>query len=187
MTAPLLTTERLELWQPAATDLAGVHALTLGDEMRRFLGKTPPNEVESFARLMRNAGSWALHGYGSFMVRRRGEAQIIGNCGVFRSLRGFAKGLDDVPEAGWIIHRDAWGQGLAKEAMRASLDWFDTAHGPQRVACMIELDNTASEAVAAALGFERYDSHVLEDGATVNLYERVGGLSGGSCDSERSQ
>ena len=173
-TAPLLTTDRLELWQPAAADFAEIHALTLGDEMRRFLGNRRPDEADSFSRMMRNAGSWALHGYGSFMVRRRGSAQIIGNCGIFRSLRGFGKGLDDVPEVGWIIHRDAWGQGFAKEAMRAALAWFDAAHGPQRIACMIEEDNEVSVSVASALGFVRYDRHVLEDGATVNLYERVG-------------
>ena len=173
-TAPLVTTDRLELWQPAAADFAELHALTLGDEMRRFLGNHRPDEADSFSRMMRNAGSWALHGYGSFMVRRRGRAQIIGNCGIFRSLRGFGKGLDDVPEAGWIIHRDAWGQGFAKEAMRASLAWFDATHGSQRIACMIEEGHAVSDALAAALGFVRYESHVLEDGATVNLYERVG-------------
>ena len=170
---PLLVTERLELWQPVAADLAELHALTLDDEMRRFLGSHQPSEADSFARLMRNAGSWALHGYGSFMVRRRGETRIIGNCGMFRSFRGFGKGLDNVPEAGWIIHRDAWGGGLATEAMRASLSWFDATHGPQRIACMIEQDHAVSDALAATLGFVRYDSHVLEDGATVNLYERV--------------
>ena len=171
--APIVTTERLELWQPVAADLDELHALTQGEEMRRFLGNNRPNEADSFARMMRNAGSWALHGYGSFMVRRRGAAQIIGNCGIFRSLRGFGKGLDDVPEAGWIIDRSAWGEGLAKGAMRASLAWFDATHGPQRIACMIEEDNDVSVSVASALGFVRYDRHVLEDDATVNLYERI--------------
>ncbi len=171
--APIITTQRLELWQPVAADLAELHALTQGDEMRRFLGNHTPSKADSFARLMRNAGSWALHGYGSFMVRRRGSTQIIGNCGIFRSLRGFGKGLDDVPEAGWIIDRSAWGQGLAKEAMRACLAWFDQVHGAQRVACMIEEEHAVSDALAAALGFVRYGRHVLEDGATVILYERV--------------
>ena len=170
---PLLVTERLELWQPVAADLAELHALTLDDEMRRFLGGHQPSEADSFARLMRNAGSWALHGYGSFMVRRRGETRIIGNCGMFRSFRGFGKGLDNVPEAGWIIHRDAWGGGLAKEAMRASLDWFDATHGPQRIACKIQTGHEVSVAVAAGLGFTRYDAHVLDDGATAILYERL--------------
>ena len=170
---PIITTGRLELWQPAAADLAQMHALTLDEETRRFLGNHQPNEADSFARLMRNAGSWALYGYGSFMVRRRGEAQIIGICGMFRSLRGFAKGLDDVAEAGWVFHRSVWGQGLAKEAMRASLAWFDATHGAQRIACMIDEDHTVSDSLATKLGFVRYDRHVMEDGETVILYERL--------------
>ncbi len=150
-----------------------MHALTLDEETRRFLGSHHPNEADSFARLMRNAGSWALHGYGSFMVRRRGEAQIIGMCGMFQSLRGFSKGLDNVPEAGWVFHRDVWGQGFAKEAMQASLAWFDAAHGLQRITCMIDEDHAVSDRLATKLGFVRYDRHVQEDGETVILYERL--------------
>ena len=153
-------------------DFAEFHALTLGDEMRRFLGNHTPNEADSFARLMRNAGSWALHGYGSFMVRRRGAAQIIGNCGIFRSLRGFGKGLDDVPEAGWIIDRDYWRRGYAREAMVAALAWFDQEHGPQRVVCMIEEGNTVSQALAAKLGFTERGRHQPEDGPALVLYVR---------------
>lgn len=171
--SPIITTERLELWQPVATDLAEMHALTLDEETRRFLGSHQPDEADSFARLMRNAGSWALHGYGSFMIRRRDAAQIIGMCGMFRSLRGFAKGLDNVPEAGWVLHRSVWGQGLATEAMRASLAWFDASHGSQRIACMIDDDHTVSDLLAAKLGFARYDRHVQDDGAAVILYERL--------------
>ena len=108
MIAPLLTTTRLELWQPQVGDLADLYALTLDDETRCFLGSFAPSEMDAFARLHRNAGSWALHGYGTFMVRMRGSERIIANCGVFRSHRGFgaALGLDDVPEAGWIVHKD---------------------------------------------------------------------------------
>ena len=71
MNRPLLTTDRLELWQPALRDLADLYHLTLDDETRRFLGGFTPSEADAFARLHRNAGSWALHGYGTFMVRLR--------------------------------------------------------------------------------------------------------------------
>ena len=86
---PLLTTARLELWQPQIGDLADLFDLTFAEETRRFLGSFVPSETDAFARLARNAGSWALWGYGTFMVRRKGEAKIVANCGVFRSHRGF--------------------------------------------------------------------------------------------------
>ena len=171
---PLLTTARLELWQPQVSDLADLFDLTFAEETRRFLGSFVPSEMDSFNRLHRNAGSWALHGYGSFMVRRSGSTKIIGNCGVFRSHRGFGadRGLDNVPEAGWILHKDAWGEGIAGEAMEAALAWFDQTHGPQRIACMIEEGHTASDALAAKLGFVRYARHQLEGDKPLVLYER---------------
>lgn len=175
MSGPVLITARFELWQPQADDLADLFELTRDGETRRFLGGFVPSEADSFARLLRNAGSWALWGYGTFMVRRKGEGRIIANCGVFRSHRGFGpeQGLDNVPEAGWIVHHDAWGQGVASEVMRAALTWFDATHGRQRVACMIEEGHAASEAIAAKLGFARYGWHQPDDGAALGLWQRV--------------
>ena len=175
MTGPLLTTARLELWQPQAGDIADLYALTLDDETRRFLGSFVPSQTDAFARLYRNAGSWALHGYGTFMIRLKGEARIVANCGVFRSHRGFGpeSGMDNVAEAGWIVHKDYWGTGLAREAMEAALAWFDAAHGRQRIACMIEEGHAASDALAGKLGFGRYGTFQPEGGAALVLYERV--------------
>ncbi len=170
--APLLVTERLELWQPCASDLPDLLALIEDEETRRFLGGRPASMQDVFERLHRNAGSWALHGYGTFLVRARGEGRIIGNCGVFRSWRGIT-GLDDVPEAGWIVHRDWWGKGVAGEVMRAVLAWFDQTHGSQRIGCMIEEGNAASERLAAALGFVEYGRHQPDGEArALVLYER---------------
>jgi RimJ/RimL family protein N-acetyltransferase len=172
---PLLTTARYELWQPQVGDLADLFELTRDEETRRFLGSFTPTEMDSFTRLTRNAGSWALWGYGTFMVRAKGSARIIANCGVFRSHRGFGagQGLDNVPEAGWIVHRDVWGQGLASEVMSAALAWFDATHGRQRVACMIEQGHAASEAIAVKLGFVRYGEQEPDDGAPLGLWERI--------------
>lgn len=171
---PLLTTARLELWEPQAGDLADLFDLTFAEETRRFLGSFVPSEMDAFARLARNAGSWALWGYGTFMVRRKGEGRIIANCGVFRSHRGFGaeQGLDNVPEAGWIVHKDAWGQGVAREAMEAAIAWFDQTHGRQRVACMIEEGHVASEKLARELGFVAYGRQESEGAAPLVLYQR---------------
>ncbi len=169
--APLLITERLELWQPAIRDHKSLFALTESAETRRFLGDRPSTLQASFERVQRNAGCWALYNYGTFLVRLKGQSDIVSSCGVFRSWRD-KPGLDDVPEAGWIVHRDHWRQGIAGEAMRAILAWFDRVHGAQRIGCMIEAGNTASEKLAAILGFAEYDREAEEDGRTLVLYQR---------------
>jgi RimJ/RimL family protein N-acetyltransferase len=173
VSAPVITTARLELWRPLAGDFAGMDAIYRDPRTLEFLGNWTPSPADSFARLLRNAGGWALYGYGIFMVRKRGEPQIIGTCGVFRSYRGFAEGLNDVPEAGWIVHPEHWGQGYAGEAMTAVMPWFDHAHGQQRVACMIEEGHAVSERLAAKLGFIEYARHQQPDEKPLALYERL--------------
>ena len=171
MNAPVITTERFELWQPVASDLEQLFALTEDDETRRFLGPVPASMKDSFDRLHRHAGSWALHGYGSFSVRQTGQSAIVASCGIFQSWRD-KPGLNDVPEAGWITHRDWRGKGVAGEAMAAVLAWFDRVHGPQRIGCMIEHGNAPSERLAATLGFVEYARQDDGEGQVVVLYAR---------------
>ncbi len=176
---PFLVTERLELWQPVVSDLAEMHALSDDQETRRFLGPDPECMADSFARLMRTGGTWQFYGYGNLMLRFRSSPEIVGNCGVFHSWRGFGRGMDDVAEAGWIVSRAYWGQGLAGEAMRAILAWFEETHGPQRITCMIEDGHTVSDRLARRLGFRPYGRHRLaEDEASLVFYERLAKMSG---------
>lgn len=172
MTGPELSTERLDLWRPAPRDHAGLVELLSDNEVRRHLGSRPTGTVEEFNRLCRNAGSWALFGYGIFTCRARGTDDIVGICGVFHSWRGFGQGLDDTPEMGWIFARKTWGQGVATEAARASLAWFDAAFPGRRIGCMINDTNLPSLAVAEKLGFERYGTHGDVD-TTLILLERA--------------
>lgn len=174
MTAgPLLRTERFGLWQPQASDLDQLVTLVDDAQTLRFLGPARADRQNQFERLLRNAGSWALYGYGTFAVRPHGSAGLIASCGVFRSFRGFGQGFDDVPEAGWIVRRDHWGQGVAVEVMQAVLAWLDESHHLPRIACMIEQGNAASEKIAARLGFARYGLHQPETGAALTLLERL--------------
>lgn len=147
-----LATARLDLRQPTADDFASSHALTAGPEMRRFLGRDPPDTEDSFNRLLRNAGSWSLFGHGNFVLIERASGKHVGGCGLFRSLRGLGDDFDPYPEAGWVIAHDRWGLGYAHEAMTSVLAWFDAEDGGRTV-CMIEPGNIASERLAAKLGY----------------------------------
>ena len=168
----MLVTGRLELWRPQVGDREGLRALIEPDDVRRFLGGMEPDDHDAFMRLLRNAGSWALYGYGTFVMRERGKAEIVGNCGVFHSWRGFGGGLDDVAEAGWIIGQTAWGKGYAQEAMEAALAWFEREHGGQPTLCMIEEGHRASEAIAARLGYVACDRVEEEGERPLIVYRR---------------
>ncbi len=152
--APVLTTGRLELWRPQAGDRPLIEAMMEPAAVRQYLGAMEPSTPDVVARLLRNAGSWSLYGYGTFMVRERGQPAIVGNCGVFHSWRGLGDDFDDKPEAGWILAESHFGMGIAREAMEAALAWFDREHGPREVVCMISPDNAPSIALAGKLGFQ---------------------------------
>ncbi|MGN3974848.1 GNAT family N-acetyltransferase [Tsuneonella sp. SYSU-LHT278] len=178
MSGPLLTTPRLELWQPQADDESQMYAIVANPATHRYLGGMA-DRADHFARFQRGAGSWFLKGYGPFMVRIRGEAPVIGNCGVFHSYRGLGPDFDDKPEGGWIIAAEHVGRGFAREAMDAVLGWFDAAHGPREIVCMIDPDNGPSIALAGALGFAFTRDTALPDGAPIRLFSRAGTKAAG--------
>ena len=170
---PRLETDRLVLGLAGREDYIRLRDLVADPQVQRFLGPVPENPTaDMFSRALRAAGSWQLYGYGMFLVQEKASGDFIGQAGVFHSLRGFGKGLDDVPEAAWMIAQKHWGKGYALEAMTAALDWFDHQHSHNRVACIIDPENTASVRLAARLGFLHYDAHTFADGESVNLYER---------------
>ena len=175
--APHLLTERLDLRLPAASDFPAIMAIVDHAETARFLGPRsgPPDH---FMRFCRGAGSWLLYGYGMFVIRPRGSEEVIGNCGVFHSLRGLGEDFDDKPEAGWILRHDQIGLGIGREAMTAVLDWFDGEHGPRRVVCLIAPENEPSLRLANKLGFTAMRDSRLADGEAVRLLERLPGKPG---------
>lgn len=176
---PRIETSRLVLTVARRDDYLRMRDLVADPDVHRFLGpRADDPTTDMFSRALRAAGSWQLYGYGMFLVWEKSSGAFVGQAGVFHSMRGFGKGLDDVPEAGWIVARKFWGKGYAFEAACAAFDWYEdeianVGAGPVRIACMIESDNVASIRLAQRLGFSRYDQHTLLDGATVELFERI--------------
>jgi RimJ/RimL family protein N-acetyltransferase len=149
----VLETARLRLRVPTLADFDAIHALTLNDRVRTFLGSQPPSVEDSFARFLRGLGCWHLFGWGQFVAETKSAATFVGSLGLFRAMRGLGDDFDLDPETGWVLHEDHWGQGYATEAMSAVLGWLDAVHGPCRTVCIISPGNTASERVAAKLGY----------------------------------
>lgn len=171
MRASFLTTERLKLSLPTASDMRPMHAIICEGATGRYLGPDL-SYADHFMRFARNAGSWQLYGYGGLMVRERnGDGQLIGNCGIFHSVRGLGEDFDDRAEAGWIMAEKHQGRGYASEAMRAALNWFDGEFGTE-VMCMVAPENAASLHLAEKLGFDPTREALLPDGDRVQLFRR---------------
>ncbi len=172
-----LQNDGLLLRPPVREDLHALHALTLPDEMRVYLGHHLPSMADSFARLLRTIGCWQVYGYGQFMVIDEQSGAIIATGGLFHSWRGHGPDFDNQVEAGWIVAQSHWGQGLATRMMTAAQQWFDKTHGPRRTVCMIEKGHGGSEKVAKRLGYLPYrqveGDATSPDARPLILYERI--------------
>ncbi len=149
----MLKTARLLLRKPVPDDLDTIHRMIEADTVNRFLGGRQSRE-ESFARFLRNEGCWSLFGYGPMVVETREDGGFVGQCGLFRGVRGLGEDFDPYPEAGWVLEEAHWGKGYASEAMTEIIRWAVEDIGLERIVAIIAPENASSQAIAAKLGFE---------------------------------
>ncbi|WIF05316.1 GNAT family N-acetyltransferase [Serratia sp. B1] len=124
-TAPTLITERLRLDAHTLDDFDSLAALWADPLVVRYIGGTPRDREDSWGRLMRYVGHWALLGYGYWAVRDKQSGEYLGSIGFSNFLRDITPALD-APEMGWTLVSSAHGKGYATEALRAALAWGKT-------------------------------------------------------------
>lgn len=157
MHAPTLTTERLIL-EPLSLDHWEAYAAAWADpRMTAFIGGKPRTRTESWGKFLAASALWHFMGYGYWSFIDRQSAAFLGNGGLSWFERGIA-GLEGYPEAGWAFIPDAWGKGLATEAMAAVLEWADSDLKAPEVRCIIDPGNITSRRVAEKLGFVQIGS-----------------------------
>ncbi len=120
--------------------------------MTEFIGGMPRSRNESWYKFCASAGLWNMLGYGYWAFTDRKSGTLLGVGGLSQWERGIDL-LDGFPEAGWGFAPDAWGKGLATEAISEVLHWSDTTLKAPEVRCIIVPDNAASIRVAEKLGF----------------------------------
>ncbi|TAN72859.1 MAG: N-acetyltransferase [Magnetospirillum sp.] len=94
----------------------------------------------------RKAAKWATQGYGLWCVVDKAGGQTIGHCGL-----DLLEPLGEV-ECAYLIDRPFWGQGLATEAVKASIAFGFERLGLTRIIAISEPENPASMAVMAKAG-----------------------------------
>ncbi len=163
-----LETARLTLRPHGVEDFDGLKAMWADPAIVRYLGGVPSSAEDSWARLLRYAGSWSLLGYGFWAIRRRDTGEYIGDVGFLDAHRTGVEGFGGDPEIGWSLVAAAHGQGFATEAVAATLGWG--AGRFRRCVAMINPDNDASVAVATRCGFRHFLMARYKD-APIGLWE----------------
>lgn len=125
-------------------------------DMWTYSERGPMQPEESWARLLRNHGHWALLGFGIFAVEDKASGEFLGEAGCSDFHRQLGSDFDSLPEISWAICSRFQSLGYASEAALAALDWMDRTHGSRPTVCLIHRDNGPSLRVAAKLGYRRF-------------------------------
>ncbi len=142
---PELKTERLLLRPPEAPDFEGWSQLMADPDSARFIGGVQPRAA-AWRGFLTMVGSWQIQGFGMFSVIERSSGRWLGRIGPWQP-----EGWPGT-EVGWGLLSAHQGQGYAREAAIACIDWaFDVLDWPDVIHC-IAPDNRPSQRLAERLG-----------------------------------
>lgn len=161
---PTLETERLLLRGFEQRDVEPYAEMMSHPEVTAFLSTGAPlSPLEAWRQMAMMLGHWTLRGFGIWAVEDRSTGRLIGRIGCFEPVGwpGF--------EIGYVLGRDAWGQGYALEAARASLRYARDVLNRDDILSVIRPANFGSIRVATALGAVRSES-IDFFGAPADLY-----------------
>lgn len=168
---PVIETERLRLRGHTLADFDSCAAMWADPQVTRFIGGRPSTREETWGRLLRYSGHWALLGYGYWLIEDRQSGRYVGEAG----FADFKREIDPplgAPEHGWALARWAQGKGYASEAIAAQLRWGDAHFGPGAAfVCMIEPENAPSIRVAQKHGYAEF-ARTTYKGAPTILFRR---------------
>jgi ribosomal-protein-alanine N-acetyltransferase len=136
----------------------------------RFIGERNVRSLEDargYIDRIRD-GSYAIHGFGLWAAERLGAGEVTGICGLLK------RAHLEVPDIGFALLERHRGQGLASEALAATLVLAHDRFGLRQVAAVTDLDNVASQRVLEGAGF-RFEQVVrwAESDDNVRLYRRA--------------
>ncbi len=159
----MIETQRLILRPYARADLEAWHELLTDADLFRFVAIRPQSREETWNRLLRYIGHWALLQYGSFAIIGKEDGRFLGEVGLFESHRDLGPNFDGHIEVGWILNQSAQGQGFAAEAALAALAWMDRTHAPAQTVCIVGSANKPSLTLADKLGYRPFGSCTYKD------------------------
>lgn len=124
MTAPArVDSARLIMSVPRPNDAAEVLERYAGDpDVTRYLGwptHQTVSDTEGFISF--SASQWEREGMGPYLIRSRESGLLLGSTGLGLANTGRA-GNTHRAMTGYVLAKDAWGQGYATEALSAMVD-----------------------------------------------------------------
>ena len=170
---PIIETARLRLRGHRVADFGDCAAMWGDAAVARYISGRPSSTDESWARMLRYAGLWALLGYGYWALEEKASRRFVGDVGFADFKRDIEPSFGGAPEIGWALASWAHGKGFATEAVSAAVAWGDRHFGAAPTVCMIAPENAASIRVAEKCGYREYARTAYKGQPTI-LFRREG-------------
>jgi RimJ/RimL family protein N-acetyltransferase len=166
MNVPTLRTERLTLRGQEPKDTEILMQAFADDDFSRFITREGRglSREEAWRPIAMVPGSWAVAGYGQWMVEKSDTGEAVGRLGPWAP-----EGWPDF-EVGWTIFPAHQGNGYAVEGAAAAIAWSHEALGRDHVIHLIDPDNHVSERVARALGAEVTGDWTVPSGGHARIW-----------------
>lgn len=150
--APILfESDRLIFREFTPEDAPGMFELNLAPEVQQFTGDAPFNSIDEARSFIMDYTQYQDYGYGRWTVLLKDTNEYIGWCGL-----KYIPEYKDV-DLGYRLLKKYWGQGLATEASKASLDYGFNQLNMDRIVGRAHVNNHASIRVLekSGLTFEK--------------------------------
>jgi ribosomal-protein-alanine N-acetyltransferase len=135
-----IRTARLVLRRAVPADLDAFHPILSSPEAMRYWATLPHASMAVTEKWFADQFFSGLDNRDEWVIERDGR--VIGNIGIW-----------NMPEFGFILHPDAWGQGIGTEAARAFLDYAFATHPVEAIKADVDPRNAASLNLLQKLGF----------------------------------
>lgn len=149
----MIDSERLRLAPPRLEDFEATVEMFSDEKVVTHIGAQPLDRAGAWTKFLRDAGHWAVEGFGLFSVFERQTGHYVGKVGHARFERLPEEDGRAAIEMSWTLKAHYHGKGYASEAAKAALDWFDSRH-KRRTFCIIAPANTPSLRLADRLGYK---------------------------------
>ena len=135
-----ILTPRLHLRRARASDLNALHSVLSDARAMRYWSSPPHTDLEQTRTWLDSMIQAPPQTSCDYVVEHAGR--VIGKAGCWR-----------VPEIGYILHPDAWGQGLAQEALNAVIPKVFASFPIDAITADVDPRNDASVKLLGRLGF----------------------------------
>ncbi|HEY8538510.1 MAG TPA: GNAT family N-acetyltransferase [Steroidobacteraceae bacterium] len=142
-----ICTQRLVLRRPVMADAEAIFIRYASDrEVTRYLAWPRHRSVEDTREFLEFSDAcWEQWGTGPYLIELRSTGRLLGSTGIALENARFAT-------TGYVLARDAWGQGYATEALQAMVA-LAAQRGIQRLDAQVHVANAASIRVLEKCAF----------------------------------